>query len=77
LRGFKLLPGGWYIVVMDSLDDEYHVLRTSPTRASFETEVREKVSSHHNARFVHGDIRSANIMLKKSGSPGIVLLDFD
>jgi tRNA A-37 threonylcarbamoyl transferase component Bud32 len=77
LRGFEVIPGGWYIVVMDFIDDEYHDLKDSPAKGSFETEVREKVTSLHQAGFVHGDIRSTNIMVKTNGSPGIMLVDFD
>ena len=74
LRSFERIPGRWYIVVMDFIDDEYHDLVTSPAKASFESEVRAKVDNLHEAGFVHGDIRSANIMVKKDGSPGIMLL---
>jgi serine/threonine protein kinase len=77
LKGFERIPGGWYIVVMDFIEDEYHNLETSPDKASFESEVRVSVESLHEAGFVHGDIRSANIMVKKDGSPGIMILDFD
>jgi len=70
LKGFELIPGGWYVVVMDFIDDLYHDLKDSPAKASFETEVREKVTSLHHAGFVHGDIRSTNIMVKKNSSPG-------
>jgi len=77
LKGFELVPGGWYIVVMDFINDVYHDLGDSPTKASFETEVRESVTKLHQAGFVHGDIRNTNIMVKKNGSPGIMLVDFD
>lgn len=39
LRGFDLIPGGWYMVVMDFINDVYHDLEDSLTKASFETEV--------------------------------------
>lgn len=68
LRGFELIPGGWYLVVMDFIDDKYHDLRKSLNIASFETEVQEKVASLHQAGFVHGDIRGVNIMVKKDDS---------
>jgi tRNA A-37 threonylcarbamoyl transferase component Bud32 len=35
------------------------------------------MDSLHEAGFVRGDIRSANIMVKKDGSLRIMLLDFD
>ena len=51
--------------------------RSSPADASFESEVRERVTSLHKVGFVHGDIRSANIIVKKDDSPGIMLIDFE
>ena len=33
--------------------------------------------SLHQAGYVHGDIRATNIMVKKSGEKGMMLLDFD
>jgi serine/threonine protein kinase len=77
LRGHDPLPGGWYMVVMDFIDYEFHELADSPVKASYEDEVREKVARLHQAGFVHGDIRTTNIMVKKSGSPGFLLVDFD
>jgi serine/threonine protein kinase len=78
LRGFERIPGGWYMVVMDFIDDDlYHDLSDSSDKASFEQEIRESVTHLHQAGFVHGDIRDTNIMVKRSGSPGIMLLDFD
>lgn len=78
LRGFQPIPGGWYMVVMDCLDrGEYCDFADSPNQESFETEIREKVGRLHQASFVHGDIRSSNIMVKKDSSPGIKLVDFD
>lgn len=66
------------MVVMDFIDDGvYCDLEDSPNKASFESEVRNKVTSLHQAGFVHGDIRTTNIMVKKNGSPGIMLVDFD
>jgi tRNA A-37 threonylcarbamoyl transferase component Bud32 len=46
---------------MDFIDGEYHDSKRSPAIASYETEVQEKVTSHHEAGFVHGDIRSVNM----------------
>lgn len=76
LRGFQPIPGGWYMVVMDYLDDAYHNLTYSRTMASFEPVIRDAVTKLHQAGFVHGDIRDINIMVKE-GSSGIMLVDFD
>ena len=77
LQGFESLPGGWYMVVMDFVDDAYELLEDSYFKPSFSTEVREKLTSLHQAGYVHGDIRATNIMVKKNGEQGIMLLDFD
>lgn len=77
LRGFQPIPGGWYMVIMDYIDDTYEELADSRTKASYITEIREKLESLHQVGYVHGDIRITNIMVKKDGSPGIFLIDFD
>ena len=77
LRGFQPVPGGWYMVVMDYVGDTYQELDDSPAKASYLAEVREKVISLHQAGYVHGDIRTTNIMVKKDREPGILLVDFD
>ncbi|KAF8308850.1 uncharacterized protein EI90DRAFT_3107321, partial [Cantharellus anzutake] len=77
LRGFQSIPGGWSMVVMDFIDNTYHELEDSYAKASFETEIRTKVTSLHQAGYVHGDIRTTNIMVRKDGKPGILLVDFD
>ena len=65
------------MVVMDFIGDVYHGLDKSHMKASFEIEVREKVNCLHQEGFVHGDIRTTNVMVDKNGSPGIMLVDFD
>jgi hypothetical protein len=77
LRGFQQIPGGWYMVVMDFIDDMYHDLSNSFVKASFQPEVEEKVIGLHQEGFVHGDLRDTNIMVKRNGTPGIMLVDFD
>ena len=77
LHGFESLPGGWYMVVMDFVDGTYELLEDSPFKLSFSTEVGEKLASLHQAGYVHGDIRATNIMVKKNGEQGIMLLDCD
>ena len=83
LRGFKPVPGGWYMVVMDDIDATYQELDDAyrgqddlRTKASLE-EVQQHLTKLHQAGYVHGDIRTTNIMVKKDGNPGIMLIDFD
>jgi len=77
LRGFEHVSGGWYMVVMDFIDDSYQELHDSPSKDSFHLEVRQKVIRLHQEGYVHGDIRTTNVMVKKNGDPGIILVDFD
>ena len=65
------------MIVMDFVDDSYQLLEDSNDKASFSSEFKEKLVSFHQAGYVHGDIRTTNIMVKKTGEPGIILLDFD
>jgi hypothetical protein len=39
LLGFESLPGRWFMVVMDFVDDQYELLDDSPVKASFLSEV--------------------------------------
>ena len=65
------------------ISDEYEELddvwptATNEARKKFVIEVQEKVKSLHDAGFVHGDIRTTNIMVKKNREAGIHLIDFD
>jgi serine/threonine protein kinase len=79
LRGFEILPGGWFMVVMDLLGDYYHTLIDIGImdRGLFCQELETKIGELHRRGFVHGDIRPTNVMVKKSGESGIMLLDFD
>jgi serine/threonine protein kinase len=77
LRGFQDIGGGWYMVVMDWVGDEYQLLDESHMKERFFSQVRDKVALLHQTGYVHGDIRPSNIMVRKDGEPGIILLDFD
>ena len=77
LRGYEKMAGGWFMVVMDFVDGQYELLDVSASKASFFSEIREKLTTLHQAGFVHGDIRTTNIMVKTNGERGIILFDFD
>jgi hypothetical protein len=77
LHGFQAIPGGWHMVVMDFVGDEYQLLDGVPAKAPYLSEVKEKLVSLHQAGYVHGDVRRTNIMVKINGESGILLLDFD
>ena len=83
LRAFSDIAGGWHMVVMDYVGDAYEELDdvwpnlTPEVKEKYTAEVLEKVKSMHAAGYVHGDIRRTNVMVKKNGGEGMLLIDFD
>lgn len=83
LRALSKIPKGWYMVVMDYISDDYEELDdarlnlSNSTHQSLVSEIREQVKSLHAAGFVHGDIRSTNVIVKKNGRGELLLIDFD
>jgi serine/threonine protein kinase len=77
LIGYERVPGGWFIVVMDALDEEYEELPRGPLPSSFADEITAKITLLHQAGYVHGDIRDTNVMVRKDGQKGFMLVDFD
>jgi hypothetical protein len=79
LRGFKVLPGGWFMVVMDRIDDLFVPLYVSEPGLSVELRnlVLEETTRLHQAGYVHGDLRDTNLMVRKNGQSGFMLVDFD
>ena len=77
LRAFEDIGAGWKMVIMDALDEEYQPFdkRTLPLGA--DEHLRERLVELHQANFVHGDVRDVNIMVRKDGKPGFMLVDFD
>ena len=79
LRGFEALAGGWFMVVMDRIDDVFEPLDTSESRLTNELHklVLKKTTLLHQAGYVHGDLCDTNLMVRKDGQPGFMLVDFD
>ena len=76
LRGFQRIPGGWDMVVMDIISLDYCYADTS-TPYPCQQEIEGKLVALHQAGYVHGDIRGANLMVRKDGFLGFMLIDFD
>jgi hypothetical protein len=74
LIGFERLPGSWYMVVMD---EDYENLHQAPHGTPVPHGITEKIVSLHQAGFVHGDIRDTNVMVRKDGEMGFMVVDFD
>ena len=77
LKGFEKLPGGWWMIVMEMIGEDYCRLSDFPPPYPHYQDIIEKVTSLHQANYVHGDVRGANILVAKDGAPGFKLVDFD
>ncbi|KAG5653093.1 hypothetical protein H0H81_002318 [Sphagnurus paluster] len=85
LRGFDKIPGGWYMVVMDRIDEEYYSYnnfrRSSNFNAEYTSPLHDAIwrglKSFHDGGYVHGDVRGVNLMVAKSGEARFRLIDFD
>jgi hypothetical protein len=78
LRYSQRLGYGWSMVVMDYLDS-YHSLFVLQKCQRLTEEIRASVHARlkilHDAKFVHGDMRSPNILLGPDGD--VKFIDFD
>ncbi|KAG1731694.1 hypothetical protein EDB19DRAFT_2007418 [Suillus lakei] len=77
LHGFELLPGGWYMIVMEMITEDYCCLGDLSAPYPHHAALAERLESLHQQGYVHGDIRDTNIMVKRTCDPGFKLIDFD
>ncbi|KDR71093.1 hypothetical protein GALMADRAFT_144169 [Galerina marginata CBS 339.88] len=92
LHAVVRLPGGLYMVVMDDASQDYvslfNLLQRNPdllleehlhTRNFISEQIRQCLQQFHQAGFVHGDIRDANIMVKplEWGDGPFLIVDYD
>ncbi|KAK7455294.1 hypothetical protein VKT23_011167 [Stygiomarasmius scandens] len=86
LRGFESLPGGWFMVVMDWIGNDYvsFDIRATTDLHHMHRVFMDKLGDFHRAGYVHGDIRNVNVMVRRdgelmrnNGEVGFMLLDFD
>jgi hypothetical protein len=76
LRGFEHLPGRWFMVVMDQIDNEY-INMVAPFAVRLHNQIFNKVVNLHQASYMHGDLQDMNIMVRKDNGAEFVLVDFD
>ncbi|TDL19937.1 hypothetical protein BD410DRAFT_394386 [Rickenella mellea] len=77
LRGLKDIGAGWKMVIMDALDEEYKLFDIDMSFVDIREQIRARLVELHQANLVHGDVRDANLMVRKDGKPGFMLIDFD
>lgn len=78
LYGFESLPGGWFMVVMESMEG-YTTLSERQAVArlpAFVTNLKKIVEKLHQEEMVHGDIRAENVLVNADGTD-VRLIDFD
>ena len=77
LRGFKDIGARWKMVIMGALDEEYKPFDKDNLPADGREHIRARLVKLHQANLVHGDVRDVNIMVRKDGKLGVMLIDFD
>jgi len=77
LHGFEKIPGGWLMIVMDKLPNEYTTLSGSTLSSPLINEIRKHIGLLHQRGYVHGDIRNSNIMVPRSDRMKFMLIDFE
>jgi serine/threonine protein kinase len=76
LKAFEELPGGWHMVVMEMIGGLLPSNDFAPPYSHYD-DIIGKLTSLHQENYIHGDVRNANIMVKKDGNQGFKLMDFD
>jgi hypothetical protein len=77
LKGYDHLPGDWYMIVMDDISGAYDEFNALVRSGALHEEIKEKLVALHQAGYVHGDVRDTNMMVRKDGQSGFMLIDFD
>lgn len=71
LYGFENLSGRWHMIIMEIITEDYCWWNFL---SSWRNYCESGISS---SNYVHVDIRNTNVTVKKDGSLGIKLVDFD
>jgi hypothetical protein len=78
LIAHETLPGGWFMVVMELLEEElWTTLDPKCHQSGLKNAIHVAVVRLHQNNMVHGDLRNMNILVKKDGTPGFMLVDYD
>ena len=77
LLGYEGIPGGWHMVVMEHLGEDYMQFKQSSVNLASRDELERNITILQQAHLVHGDIRFTNTMVPSNGQGPIKLVDFD
>jgi hypothetical protein len=75
VQGFEEVLGGWYMIMMDYIGEEFHHME-KPSVDLYES-ISKKIMQLHQKGYVHGDLWSRNMMVRKDGTEGLMLFDFE
>src|SRR5207247_402367 len=79
IYGHTRLPGNWYMIVMEYLSDFQTLAECTPNNLIMDT-IKSAMEQLHSAGYVHGDLRSSNILihyLNTASSPTVRFVDWD
>ncbi|GJJ10962.1 hypothetical protein Clacol_005191 [Clathrus columnatus] len=90
LFGIEKLPGGWMMIIMERMDENWTRLLAfkeerneknkaldKDEKAVIETRISSCLKLLHGASMVHGDIRDINILVQKDDLSQVRVIDFD
>jgi len=77
LRGCEDIGAGWKTVITDALDEKYKLFDKNILPGDTREQIEERLVELHQANFVYGEGQDANIMVRKDGKLGFILVDFD
>lgn len=78
LVAFENLDGGWFMVVMELLDESWiRLVDAKDPPADLKDMIYADVTELHQENMVHGDLRDTNIMVKTDGESSFMVLDYD
>jgi hypothetical protein len=79
LLGYGTVPGGWHVVVMEVVEQDGKTLaHYAPTHLDrWEEDLTRLVEEFHGEGLVHGDLRDANLIVRRGEPERIILVDYD
>jgi hypothetical protein len=80
LLGYGTVPGGWHVVVMEFVDQDIGktLAHYAPTHLDqWKKDLTRLLEEFHGEGFVHGDLRYANLIVRRGEPERIILVDYD
>ncbi len=78
LLGYGIISGGWHVVVMEHIDQDINHAKLAPVHWDrWNEDLTKLVQRFHEKGLVHGDLRRANLIIRKNDPGRMILIDFD